>query len=160
MKTDLRSAGEQYSQSSNFTRPGVRGRRRPRHTLVFGWSAPHTRNTTPPHTQEGCAHTHIKRKKRGPAKTASPHSKKKFGSVLLSHTLPSAVPSAQSALATGFGMLPGVSLTLSPPKHYQHTTHHPPQAMVRTFKTTKQTRTPTIIRYTINTKMLHKSSAY
>jgi hypothetical protein len=91
-----------------------------------------TQETLHTHTHaEGCAHTgcaHTYKKKRGPAKTASPHSKKKFGSVLLSHTLPSAVPSAQSALATGFGMLPGVSLTLSPPKHYQHTTHHPPQA--------------------------------
>src|SRR5699024_11218719 len=34
------------------------------------------------------------------------------GGDLLSHTLPSAVPSAQSSLASGFGMEPGVSSTL------------------------------------------------
>ena len=34
------------------------------------------------------------------------------GGVLLSHTLPSAVPSALWVLATGFGMGPGVSPTL------------------------------------------------
>ena len=34
------------------------------------------------------------------------------GGVLLSHTLPSAVPSALKGLATGFGMEPGVSPTL------------------------------------------------
>src|SRR5699024_4917634 len=37
---------------------------------------------------------------------------KMSGGDLLSHTLPSAVPSAQSSLATGFGMEPGVSSTL------------------------------------------------
>ena len=35
----------------------------------------------------------------------------KFGGVLLSHTLPSAVPSALLGLASGFGMEPGVSPT-------------------------------------------------
>ncbi len=34
----------------------------------------------------------------------NPPYKKVSGGVLLSHTLPSAVPSAQSALASGFGM--------------------------------------------------------
>src|SRR5699024_5882682 len=37
---------------------------------------------------------------------------KMSGGDLLSHTLPSAVPSAQSSLASGFGMEPGVSSTL------------------------------------------------
>ena len=35
------------------------------------------------------------------------------GGNLLSHTLPSAVPSARAGLASGFGMGPGVSLPLS-----------------------------------------------
>lgn len=35
------------------------------------------------------------------------------GGDLLSHTLPSAVPSARAGLASGFGMGPGVSLPLS-----------------------------------------------
>ena len=38
--------------------------------------------------------------------------------VLLSHTIASAVPSALRGLASGFGMGPGVSLSLWPPKHY------------------------------------------
>lgn len=43
----------------------------------------------------------------------TPHSTTlKFGSDLLSHTLPSAVPSARMSLASGFGMGPGVSLQL------------------------------------------------
>ena len=37
------------------------------------------------------------------------------GGVLLSHTLPGAVPSAFVGLASGFGMGPGVSQLLSPP---------------------------------------------
>ena len=39
-----------------------------------------------------------------------------FGGVLLSHALAGAVPSALAGLASGFGMGPGVSLPLSPPK--------------------------------------------
>ena len=39
-----------------------------------------------------------------------------FGGVLLSHTVSSAVPSALKGLASGFGMLPGVSPSLWPPK--------------------------------------------
>ena len=35
-----------------------------------------------------------------------------FGGDLLSHTVPGAVPSAQRGLASGFGMEPGVSLSL------------------------------------------------
>ena len=46
----------------------------------------------------------------------------KFGGVLLSHNPSVAVPSALSGLASGFGMGPGVSLTLKPPKHLE-TTH-------------------------------------
>ena len=40
------------------------------------------------------------------------------GGVLLSHTLASAVPSALKGLASGFGMEPGVSLSVWPPKLY------------------------------------------
>ena len=45
------------------------------------------------------------------------HLTKKSGGVLLSHKVPLAVPSAQRVLASGFGMGPGVSLSLWPPKH-------------------------------------------
>ena len=45
------------------------------------------------------------------------------GGNLLSHTLPSAVPSARAGLASGFGMGPGVSLPLSTTdKHPRHAT--------------------------------------
>src|SRR3546814_12105491 len=40
------------------------------------------------------------------------------GDVLLSHSLPVAVPSALRGLTSGFGMGPGVSLSLWPPKLY------------------------------------------
>ena len=40
------------------------------------------------------------------------------GGVLLSHTVPRAVPSALKGLASGFGMEPGVSLSPWPPKLY------------------------------------------
>lgn len=40
------------------------------------------------------------------------------GDVLLSHNLPVAVPSALRGLTSGFGMGPGVSLSLWPPKLY------------------------------------------
>ena len=40
------------------------------------------------------------------------------GDVLLSHTLACAVPSALKGLTSGFGMGPGVSLSLWPPKLY------------------------------------------
>ena len=43
------------------------------------------------------------------------------GGVLLSHRVAPAVPSALRVLASGFGMCPGVSLALWPPKPwYQH----------------------------------------
>jgi hypothetical protein len=41
--------------------------------------------------------------------------KKMFGGVLLSHILSGAVPSALAGLTSGFGMGPGVSLSLWPP---------------------------------------------
>ena len=41
-----------------------------------------------------------------------------FGDVLLSHNLPVAVPSALKGLTSGFGMEPGISLSLWPPKLY------------------------------------------
>ena len=40
------------------------------------------------------------------------------GDVLVSHTVPRAVPSALKGLTSGFGMEPGVSLSLWPPKLY------------------------------------------
>ena len=40
------------------------------------------------------------------------HNLKTSGGVLLSHTLPGAVPSALRVLASGFGMGPGVSPAL------------------------------------------------
>ena len=42
----------------------------------------------------------------------------KSGGVLVSHSVPAAVPSALKGLTSGFGMGPGVSLSLWPPKHY------------------------------------------
>ena len=42
----------------------------------------------------------------------------KSGGVLVSHKVPLAVPSALRGLTSGFGMGPGVSLSLWPPKHY------------------------------------------
>ena len=46
------------------------------------------------------------------------------GGNLLSHNLPVAVPSARAGLASGFGMGPGVSLSLSTTD--KHAGHHPP----------------------------------
>ena len=40
------------------------------------------------------------------------------GGVLLSHDLPVAVPSALNGLTSGFGMEPGISRSLWPPKLY------------------------------------------
>src|SRR5699024_9232035 len=98
----------------------------PRHTSVRGPGAhliAHLPGTP------GCSAAHRRRTveilgmKKGGAGEASnlvhgflsdsptPHTKMSGGD-LLSHTLPSAVPSAQSSLATGFGMEPGVSSTL------------------------------------------------
>src|SRR5215211_1171074 len=42
------------------------------------------------------------------------------GGVLLSHRVAPAVPSALRVLASGFGMCPGVSLALWPPKLVPH----------------------------------------
>ncbi len=44
--------------------------------------------------------------------------KKMLGGDLLSHPVPRAVPSALTGLASGFGMEPGVSPSLWPPKLY------------------------------------------
>ena len=49
---------------------------------------------------------------------SGPHRGKMSGGVLLSHAVPRAVPSALKGLASGFGMEPGVSLSLWPPKLY------------------------------------------
>ena len=50
---------------------------------------------------------------------------KMSGDVLLSHEVPLAVPSAQTGLASGFGMEPGVSLSLWPPKLYGDVNRYP-----------------------------------
>ena len=46
------------------------------------------------------------------------YEEKLSGDVLLSHNLPVAVPSALKGLTSGFGMEPGISLSLWPPKLY------------------------------------------
>lgn len=43
----------------------------------------------------------------------------KSGGDLLSHKVPLAVPSTMRGLASGFGMGPGVSLSLWPPKRFR-----------------------------------------
>ena len=48
------------------------------------------------------------------------------GSVLVSHRLPPAVQSALKGLTSGFGMEPGVSLSLWPPKLYENIGRTPP----------------------------------
>ena len=56
--------------------------------------------------------------KRGPPDVGWPPFRVKgSGGVLLSHRVTPAVPSALRVLASGFGMGPGVSLSLWPPKH-------------------------------------------
>ena len=68
------------------------------------------------------------------------------GGVLLSHTLTSAVPSAQEGLASGFGMGPGVSPPPTPPKHYEDNHHTQPETFqspampVGSFRTTQWMR--------------------
>ncbi len=46
------------------------------------------------------------------------------GGDLLSHKVPLAVPSTQRGLASGFGMGPGVSLSLWPPKLFRALVEH------------------------------------
>ena len=46
------------------------------------------------------------------------HHRMMLGGDLLSHPVPRAVPSALTGLASGFGMEPGVSPSLWPPKLY------------------------------------------
>ena len=60
----------------------------------------HQENKKAPHSEEGGA------------------LKCMFGGDLLSHKVPLAVPSTLRGLASGFGMGPGVSLSLWPPKLY------------------------------------------
>ena len=55
---------------------------------------------------------HRLNQQKAPTLLEPPTSQVKSGGDLLSHTLTSAVPSAQWALASGFGMGPGVSPTL------------------------------------------------
>src|SRR6059058_3746474 len=50
--------------------------------------------------------------------TGRPSLENVSGDVLLSHAVARAVPSALRGLASGFGMGPGVSLSLWSPKHY------------------------------------------
>ena len=51
-------------------------------------------------------------------RTGGLYEEKLSGDVLLSHNLPVAVPSALRGLTSGFGMEPGISLSLWPPKLY------------------------------------------
>ena len=53
---------------------------------------------------------------RAPARVLGPFREWLSGGVLLSHPVSRAVPSALRGLASGFGMGPGVSLSLWPPK--------------------------------------------
>src|SRR6266540_6619167 len=55
--------------------------------------------------------------------TGRPSSEVVSGDVLLSHAVARAVPSALRGLASGFGMGPGVSLSLWSPKHYGDMVH-------------------------------------
>src|SRR5438309_2657678 len=59
-----------------------------------------------------------RKSKEGQPKIGWPSLEVLSGGVLLSHTVPRAVPSALKGLASGFGMEPGVSLSLWPPKLY------------------------------------------
>lgn len=54
-------------------------------------------------------------KHRWGATSVAPHRGRMSGDVLLSHNLPVAVPSALRGLTSGFGMGPGISLSLRPP---------------------------------------------
>jgi hypothetical protein len=97
---------------SGYTEKGA-GPGRPPHKM--------TDQTRPPHT-------HKKEEWKNNPKIVLPllNSKLNAGGVLLSHTLPGAVPSAQAGLASGFGKGPGVTPPLKPPtKHTkQHTPNH------------------------------------
>ena len=66
--------------------------------------------------------------------TNGPHHQSVSGDVLLSHAVARAVPSALRGLASGFGMGPGVSLSLWSPKLYGD--------MVRTACLVKDRRGP------------------
>ena len=62
------------------------------------------------------------------------------GDVLLSHDLPVAVPSALKGLTSGFGMEPGISPSLWPPKLYGVMQKPGSQAPDRNSGTTQWTR--------------------
>ena len=62
------------------------------------------------------------------------------GDVLLSHDLPVAVPSALKGLTSGFGMEPGISRSLWPPKLYGVMQKPGAQAPDRNSGTTQWTR--------------------
>src|SRR5438445_10153780 len=65
------------------------------------------------------SHAYLQSKQRGPpGVTGRPSSEVVSGDVLLSHAVARAVPSALRGLASGFGMGPGVSLSLWSPKLY------------------------------------------
>ena len=61
-----------------------------------------------------------------------------LGGVLLSRTLAGAVPSALSGLASGFGMGPGVSLSLCPPRRL-HGQCVSPSSLVRLYSVIRVT---------------------
>ena len=61
-----------------------------------------------------------------------------FGGVLLSHTVTRAVPSALQGLASGFGMGPGVSPALWPPKLYGDVSRSRPHLGNRTVNAKRQ----------------------
>jgi hypothetical protein len=66
------------------------------------------------HPQRGSSPGHAK----GVAPEDATPFERMSGGVLLSHAVTRAVPSALRGLASGFGMEPGVSLSLWPPKLY------------------------------------------
>jgi hypothetical protein len=86
--------------------------------IVHEHQTPETRNSS---THSRPRFTHDKRLRA--ALSGGPQPVLVFGGVLLSHTVSGAVPSALEGLASGFGMLPGVSPSLWPPKLYGHDKH-------------------------------------
>lgn len=74
--------------------------------LTLGWQGD---TLTPRGGEKGVGPT--------PCQGWGPHYCMDSGSVLLSHTIPRAVPSALEGLTTGFGMGPGVTLPLWPPEN-------------------------------------------
>ena len=77
-------------------------------------TGPQSRTTAITAMRPGTAHNTCEK---GRIRRCDPF-RKMSGGVLLSHAVTRAVPSALRGLASGFGMEPGVSLSLWPPKHY------------------------------------------